>query len=412
MKNKRKTFFIVVLVLLILINIGLVSYYFSNRYQSRIGNAHISPGGESVAFEQTLIGKKKQVLFQLILQNLKSKEAEVMFSKILSPNDQPLNLQGFGADDSQLVLNRGNLLSIFENKGVGFEVIRLAFSDKKAKPGEKNNETSSDLLGTKGVRMGFKVVNINKPDRLINLPAKTEIQGKDLPDRLSFGNMTVINFENKAYYLIIAEKTPKGFNIKKSSLEPVPLNEEESKKFYSNLPEKIAVYLYNPEKKSLYVLVECEDSLDKFIENMSILPQKSRILFIQNQKVSLYKLESPELEKEFPLEEKIDGRKLFRPFKQQIVSATATEEEIFIASGKNIIRYEIDKGKEEAVTKPGQGIIHSVDSDAAGKKLVVESFSDGRNHICILEVSNGKLNKIVSDSNIFIFPAAFKEQKK
>lgn len=408
MKNKRKLVFTVLLVLLILANIGILSYYFANSREVQVGDSRISSDGNLVGYEQTSMNKGQTVLYQLALYDLKNGKTDYPFNKVMQPGDQPINLAGFGKKEAEVILTRGNVLGIFQKADTGFEVIRLALAGITANPEKKETDRISDPLEEKGIKLGFREVTINKPDRIFNLTTKNEIKSQDIPDRLYFGNSIVINFEGKTYYIIIAEKQPDAFKITKASLTPTLLNESESQKLKSVLPEGTAIYFYNPEEKLLAALLNCDDDLSTFINDILGLPLKDKIVFIQKGKVLLFDLKKPGIEKEFSLKNDVKDRKLFRPFIQKIVSTVENESMLFIANGEEILEYDVAKNEEKSVAKPGNGIIHHVDSSRDGSSLVVESFADGMNSIFLIDRESGASRLLVKDRKIFINPAWYK----
>ncbi len=411
MKNKRKLVFTILLILLILANIGILSYYLANSRELKIGDSRISPDGNIVGYEQTSQNKDQVILYQLAINNLKTGKTEYPFNKIIRSGDQPINLAGFGKKDAEVILTRGNVLSIFQKGDSGFEVIRLAMTATQVDPVKKEPDKISDPLGQKGIQLGFREVTINKPDRIFNLTTKTEVRSSDIPDRLSFGNTIVMNFDEKPYYLIIAEKQPQAQKITESSLTPTLLDETESQNLKSVLSEGISIYFYNPEKKLLAVLLNCNGDLNTFIGDILALPSKDKIVFIQNNKVLLFNLNKPGIEKEFSLKNDIKDRKLFRPFRQQIVCSTENKNTLFIANGEEILEYDVGKSEEKIIAKPENGIIHHVDSSADGSSLVVESFADGKNSIFLVNRESGASRLLVKDKKTFINPVWYKSSE-
>lgn len=408
MKNKRKLVFTILLVLLILANIGILSYYFANNREVQTGGSRISPDGNLVGYEQTSLNKKLVVLYQLALYDLKTKKTDYPFNKVINPADQPTNLEGFGKKESEVILTRGNVLSIFQKAGTGFEVIRIALAGSAAGSEKKEPEQNSGPLGQKGIQLGFRDVTINKPDRIFNMATRNELKTQNIPDRLAFGNTIVLNFEGKPYYLIIAEKQPQALKITEKSLTPTPLNETELQELKSLLPNEIAVYFYNPEEKLLAVLINCSGELDAFINNILGLPSKDKIVFVQNRKVLLFDLKKPGIEKEFSLKNDVKDRRLFRPFRQQIVCKVENESMLFVANGEEILEYDIDKSEEKIIAKPEEGIIHHVDSSADGSSLVVESFANGKNSIFLVNRESGASRLLVKDKKMFVNPAWYR----
>ena len=408
MKNKRKLVFTILLVLLILANIGILSYYLTNSREVQMGDSRINSDGNMVGYEQTSMNKGQMVLYQIALYDLKTGKTDFPFNKVIQSGDQPINLTGFGKKESEIILTRGNVLSIFQNEGKGFEVIRLALTGSTATSEKNEPDKISGPLGQKGIQLGFREVVINRPNRFFNLVTKNEVKSQDIPDRISFGNSIVLNFEGKPYYLIIAEKQPKPLKITDVSLTPVPLNEVESQKLQSVLSEGISIYFYNPEAKLLAVLLQCEGDLNTFINDILALPSKDKIVFIQNRKVLLFDLKKPGIEKEFSLKKDVKDHKLFRPFQQQIVCKTENESMLFVANGEEILEYDVSKNEEKIIAKPGNGIIHHVDSSGDGSTLVVESFINGKNNIFLVNRESGASRLLVKDKKMFINPACYK----
>ncbi|MCD4785108.1 MAG: hypothetical protein K8T10_14935 [Candidatus Eremiobacteraeota bacterium] len=410
--NKKKIGLIIILVFLVLISVGLLIYYKNNIRQTEVGNAHISPEGDAVAFERVFKDRKnKKIIYLVGIYDMKTGKTEYILQRKLPEVGEYFSVLGFGDNRNDLILSRSDSLVAkipdLQNKK---ETIRLKWG-RKGEIGERN-EDIPDFLRNRDIKVSLKDHYINKPAKLVSLVKNKEVKGDNLPDRINFGKSLKVEFKEKPYYLILTQKPATGEFMSETSLSPIPITGEKVNIIIDVLGANPAVFYYNPEEKLVVRLFDYNDPLENLIYNMCVIPGKEAVLFTCDNKATLVNLSSPpKIIKEFPLKKGVPGKNLTGayPFLKKSSVSSKKGDKIYLIDGKKIIGYNLENDNESIVHEVKDGILHNIDLSRDGGVLVLEWHDNKKNHICYLDLSSGQFKPIIEDEASFINPASIPE---
>lgn len=410
--NKKKTGLIIILIFLVLISVGLLIYYKNNIRQTEVGNAHISPKGDAVAYERVFKDRKnKKIIYLVGIYDIKTGKTEYVLQQKLPEVGEYLSILGFGYDKNDLILSRSDSLVLkvpdLQDKK---ETIRLKWG-RKSEVGEPDKGVPCSLWD-RGLKMLLKDHYINKPAKLVSLVKNKEVKGDNLPDRINFEKSLRVEFQKKPYYLILTQKPAKGEFMTETSLSPIPVTGEKASIINDVLGSTPAVFYYNPEEKLIVRLFDYKDPLESLIYNMCNIPKKEAVLFTHDNKATLVGLSSPpKILKEFSPEGGVSGKNLTEtyPFRKKTSVASEKGDKVYLIDSKKVTCYNLDSNEEKIIHEVKEGVLHNIDLSRDGGMLVLEWYDGKKNHICYLDLSSGQFKPIIEDEAKFINPASIPE---